>query len=735
MIAFSVIPAVVCLSFAYMYFTRVIVAEYAIDELDRMQRLGFVVREMVAELPATFSDMSFDGDFRYFQMHGVDEDISRFYRMTDRITSKVMNSRYLHSYQIISRSRGFAWTDGRDGHNFVRDLNGYEFLRFSNSHEIITRSDPLNADGYLSYVAADPRLESSRDLILVANIKLARLQTAMGIVVDAKPRSLSLRIGGETIPIATNEVPLPSSLYPTDNSISGWTTASAGRRRYVVARYVDPDYHFELASAVPRREYLQDVNRVSLVGFSVTLSFLLIAVFIALFYTKRLYLPIENLVNAIGPGRRFDNRTTDEFETIVRKYSGILDNNRHLKEALDADYLVRRAQLLSNLLLGHMADKGLDSHYLHEHGIVLRNRIRVIALYVDGSQQLMADDWTGWCRAKAELLRAAEATRAELSNVVTEMCVLPNEELALVFSSDSEDDSELLSNFFLRFLGELSSSVSNTVSLGVSSPVAELMEIANGYRQSQKALRIGLLSSTEKVHYHSQLPGTHDVRIDYDAFAQRLGTVLQDPTHDAIDDFVTSVTKHVRSSFTSYHDALNFYSSLVVRMLDLVASQYGCQLFDQFDEPVLYTLTQCRTNHEVESLLATILATAIDQIRANETALTRTRLKAQEAARYIDTHFHDSSLTLSLVAEAVQTNASYLSRVFGREMGRSFQEYVYQKRIDAAKKLIRSTNDPFHQISTRCGFGSPLSFNRAFRKVEGCTPTEYRVRIADLVRD
>jgi AraC-like DNA-binding protein len=68
-------------------------------------------------------------------------------------------------------------------------------------------------------------------------------------------------------------------------------------------------------------------------------------------------------------------------------------------------------------------------------------------------------------------------------------------------------------------------------------------------------------------------------------------------------------------------------------------------------------------------------------------------------------------------------------------MGRSFQEYVYRKRIEAAKKLITSTDDPLHRISTRCGFGSPLSFYRAFRKLEDCTPKEYRIRSAALVSD
>lgn len=732
---FSVVPAIVCLAFAYSYFTRVIVAEHAIDELGRMERLGYVVREMLGELSTTFSNASSDGDFRFFQMHGVEEDISRFYRLTDRITSTVINSRYLHSYNLVSHSLGFVWTDGRDGDNFTRDLDGYQFLRFDVENRIITRTDPLTDDTYLSYVAADAHRPESRRLAIVANIKLSTVRVALDLVADEKPRSLYLRIGKQGIPVATGGVPLPNELSPTAPSESGWTDVSEAGRRYILTRHIDHDYGFELASVVPRREYLRDVNRVSIVGFGVTLSFLLIAVFIALVHSRRLYLPIGNLVKVVGPGGRLENRTTDEFETILRKYSRILESNRHLQEALDADYLLRREQLLSNLLLGHMVDKNIDPSYLGELGLELKATTRVIALYVVGSRELMAGNWSEWRRSKADLLRSVESTRGESDDVVTVMCELPNEELALVFSSDSEDDSDIVSDYVRRFLRSLSTSMSNTVRLGISGPVTEPQELAGAYRQSRQALRIGLLSTSEKVHYSSELSGPHDVKIDYDASIHRLGTVLQDPTGEAIENYIASVTEHARSSFTSYHGALNFYSTLIVRILDLVASQYGCHVDEQFSEPVLYTLTQCRTNQEVEALLATILSTTIEQVKARETRLSSTRRKVQEAARYIDSHFDDSSLTLSLVAEAVGSNASYLSRVFSREMGRSFQEYVYRKRIEAAKKLITSTDDPFHQISSRCGFGSPLSFYRAFRKLEDCTPKEYRIRATALVSD
>ena len=43
-----------------------------------------------------------------------------------------------------------------------------------------------------------------------------------------------------------------------------------------------------------------------------------------------------------------------------------------------------------------------------------------------------------------------------------------------------------------------------------------------------------------------------------------------------------------------------------------------------------------------------------------------------------------------------------------------------------AMELLSSTRTPVTQVALQCGFNSIATFNRVFREVKGCTPTQYR---------
>ena len=44
-----------------------------------------------------------------------------------------------------------------------------------------------------------------------------------------------------------------------------------------------------------------------------------------------------------------------------------------------------------------------------------------------------------------------------------------------------------------------------------------------------------------------------------------------------------------------------------------------------------------------------------------------------------------------------------------------------------AEELLSGTKMPVTQVALQCGFNSIATFNRVFRDVRGCTPTQYRL--------
>ena len=59
--------------------------------------------------------------------------------------------------------------------------------------------------------------------------------------------------------------------------------------------------------------------------------------------------------------------------------------------------------------------------------------------------------------------------------------------------------------------------------------------------------------------------------------------------------------------------------------------------------------------------------------------------------------------------------------------GMTFTQYLSQRRVEMAMELLSATRMPVTQVALQCGFNSIATFNRVFRDVKGCTPTQYRV--------
>lgn len=99
--------------------------------------------------------------------------------------------------------------------------------------------------------------------------------------------------------------------------------------------------------------------------------------------------------------------------------------------------------------------------------------------------------------------------------------------------------------------------------------------------------------------------------------------------------------------------------------------------------------------------------------------------------RYIDANLSQIE-NVGQVSRELKYNATYLSKVFREKMGFTMTEYIADKKIETAKKLLRegvSVGD----TAQRMGYASSQSFSKMFRRYVGCTPSEYVRRKKDTV--
>lgn len=130
------------------------------------------------------------------------------------------------------------------------------------------------------------------------------------------------------------------------------------------------------------------------------------------------------------------------------------------------------------------------------------------------------------------------------------------------------------------------------------------------------------------------------------------------------------------------------------------------------------------TREEARKALFKILKQAFSQ-RDSESRKKQDTLMAQ-ALGFIDAHFSEESISLDRVARQVNISPNYFSAMFSQEIGQTFVEYLTGKRIGEARRMLRQTDLRASEIATAVGYKDPHYFSFVFRKVAGCTPSDYR---------
>lgn len=90
--------------------------------------------------------------------------------------------------------------------------------------------------------------------------------------------------------------------------------------------------------------------------------------------------------------------------------------------------------------------------------------------------------------------------------------------------------------------------------------------------------------------------------------------------------------------------------------------------------------------------------------------------------------FNNAQLSLQLLADRVGVSQVYLSRVFKQKYGMSVMHYINYLRVDEAKRLITSGDEPLKVIALKVGFISDINLIRVFKKYENITPGSYRAQ-------
>jgi len=245
-----------------------------------------------------------------------------------------------------------------------------------------------------------------------------------------------------------------------------------------------------------------------------------------------------------------------------------------------------------------------------------------------------------------------------------------------------------------------------------------------GARNAFFQAQIGLdMAQSTDIQFNMQTY-THDDKTTIDIrILQTLYELLIAGDAFRAKEIITKIEQSFISNKAVSHDCLQqtFYALRLIIELAFKDARYDiCKLVSlQYEE------------HKTVQSLFDELIYVIELVA--EEHIKRINYSEQEMSEsilaYINENVKDPSLCVDSIVSMFCISRSYLYKVMKETLGKSVSEYIECKRMQKATELLNFTQMNIDEISSHCGYNSPNTFYKVFRKHYGVTPSVYRKRV------
>jgi two-component system response regulator YesN len=155
-------------------------------------------------------------------------------------------------------------------------------------------------------------------------------------------------------------------------------------------------------------------------------------------------------------------------------------------------------------------------------------------------------------------------------------------------------------------------------------------------------------------------------------------------------------------------------------------SEMGGDFKDIFPENIIsfQEISKYETVDELYQWMVEIFSSIIDYIKKTRESSQNTLI--ENVKQYITLHYAED-VSLKSLAQKFYISPEYLSRLFKKETGENFIEYLTKTRISKAKELLIENKDiKVYEVAEMVGYNDPKYFSRLFIKHTNQYPVSYR---------
>ncbi len=159
--------------------------------------------------------------------------------------------------------------------------------------------------------------------------------------------------------------------------------------------------------------------------------------------------------------------------------------------------------------------------------------------------------------------------------------------------------------------------------------------------------------------------------------------------------------------------------------LNSMMNEIAATLSKEFESPVRLLISGIKKIPDMKDELESLLSLKSSPLESGRNFISVDDSSTAALLKFVDDHFTEE-ISREQLSELFFFDPDYITKIFKRETGMSFKNYVIGKRLDLARKLLEETDSPVHDIALKVGYDNYSYFTRLFKKSYGITPIEFR---------
>ena len=301
--------------------------------------------------------------------------------------------------------------------------------------------------------------------------------------------------------------------------------------------------------------------------------------------------------------------------------------------------------------------------------------------------------------------------------------ITPEDTIALIVSGTAAEslNSTKLPAAILERLHELSEGYFSS-SMGIGTAVKMMSALAQSYSQALTSLNMQFYTGSNKIYHYGSI-FQKDFKPDRNLFANFKDFLKKDDRKGAA-DLVSGLTKSVRITADQEIDHIkNIYFNLLLLIFEAARDR---NLIEPADENEKTYIWQEINGIQSLSELSEYIGSNISAVFSRFDNSDNINRKAYEIMKYIKENFCNKELSIQSIANNVHFSQTYLCSFFKKSTGMTLNEYITDVRIGKAKELLQDGSTKLYEVAITIGFTDCNYFSTLFKKVVGCSSSEYR---------